>query len=190
VEGSPSYASGRRGNGQTGTNVQYVRQGANPPGGVRPRVLDVSRRTVLAAASAAFALVSAVAAPTMATSAATAPATAVTAKLVVRSSGVTEGTPLRGRLVLTNSGDRTVDLNDGCAPKWTVVLGRGRTAPGVAFSMECSPAPFRTAPGDTERRFRVDTDDRRPGRYRLFLVASAPSFPEAKPVKVRIVRAR
>jgi hypothetical protein len=137
---------------------------------------------------AAFSLVSGLMAPGVTTAAVA--ATGVTAELVLPSTRVAPGTPLRGTLVLTNRGDHAVDLNDGCAPKWDVVLGRGRTPPGVAFSMECSPAPFRVAPGTTERKFRVDTTGRRPGRYRAFLVASQPSFPEATPVKVRIVKPR
>ena len=56
--------------------------------------------------------------------------------------------------------------------------------------MVCSPEPFRVAPGTTERRFRVATAGMRAGTYRAFLVASQPSFPEAKPVRVRIVSAR
>jgi hypothetical protein len=114
----------------------------------------------------------------------------VTAKLVLSSRRVPAGTPLRGTLVLTNPGDRAVDLNQGCAPQWDVVLGRGTTPPQVAFTMECSPEPFRVAPGSTERRFRVETAGTRAGTYRAFLVASQPSFPEAKPVRVRIIRAR
>jgi hypothetical protein len=154
-------------------------------------VRTVVRRTTFVSVLAAFCLVSGLAGPAAPAAAAGAAApTAVTARLVLRSTRVPAGTPLRGTLVLTNPGDQPLDLNDGCSPKWDVVLGRGRTPPGVAFSLECSPEPFLVAPGSTERRFRVDTAGRRPGSYRVFLVASQPSFPDAKPVKVRIVRAR
>jgi hypothetical protein len=148
----------------------------------------VARRTALASVVATFLLVSGLTAPTATTAGAA--TTGVTAKLVLSSTRVPAGTPLRGTLVLENPGNHAVDLNEGCAPKWDVVLGRGRTAPDVAFSMECSPEPFRVAPGSSERKFRVGTTGRRPGSYRAFLVAREPSFPSAKPVKVRIVKPR
>jgi hypothetical protein len=148
----------------------------------------VTRRRALVGAIAVFSLVSGLAVPPTA-GAATSTA-GVTAELVLSSRRVPAGTPLRGRLVLTNRRADTVDLNQGCAPQWDVVLGRGTTPPQVAFAMVCSPEPFRVAPGTTLRRFRVDTAGKRAGTYRVFLVASQPSFPEAKPVKVRIVSAR
>jgi hypothetical protein len=151
-------------------------------------VRTVTRYRRLTCAVAVFSLVSALAGA--ATASAATGVDGVTAKLVLASRRVPAGTPLRGTLVLTNPGDRTVDLNQGCAPQWDVVLGRGRTPPQVAFTMECSPEPFRVAPGSTQRKFRVDTAGKRAGAYRVFLVASQPSFPEAKPVKVRVVRAR
>jgi hypothetical protein len=148
----------------------------------------VTGRRTLVGAIAVFSLVSGLIWPTAA-GAATG-TRGVTAELVLASRHVPAGTPLRGRLVLTNPGAHTVDLNQGCAPMWDVVLGRGSTPPQVAFAMVCSPEPFRVAPGRTQRRFRVDTAGTRAGSYRAFLVASQPSFPAAKPVKVRIVSAR
>ena len=151
-------------------------------------MLAVTPRRALTCAVAAFSLVSGLAFPV--TAGAASGSGDLTAKLVLSSRRVPAGTPLRGTLVLTNPGDRPVDLNQGCAPQWDVVLGRGTTPPQVAFAMVCSPEPFRVAPGTTPRRFRVDTAGKRAGTYRVFLVASQPSVPEAKPVKVRIVSAR
>ncbi len=148
----------------------------------------MTRRRALVCAMAVFSLVSGLTLPPTA-GAATA-TSGVTAALELSSRRASAGTPLRGRLVLTNPGDRAVDLNQGCAPQWDVVLGRGTTPPQVAFAMVCSPEPFRVAPGTTTRRFRVETAGKRAGTYRAFLVASQPSFPEARPVKVRIVSAR
>ena len=145
-------------------------------------------RRALVGAIAVFSLVSGLAGPAAAADATE--ATHVTAELVLASRRVPAGTPLEGRLVLTNPGAHAVDLNQGCAPQWDVVLGRGSTPPQVAFAMVCSPDPFRVAPGRTQRRFRVATAGKRAGSYRVFLVASQPSFPAAKPVKVRIVSAR
>jgi hypothetical protein len=137
---------------------------------------------------AVFSLVSGLALPP--TAGAATGTSGVTAELELSSRRVAAGTPLRGRLVLTNPGDHAVDLNQGCAPQWDVVLGRGTTPPQVAFATVCSPESFRVEPGTTSRRFRVETAGKRTGTYRAFLVASQPSFPEAKPVRVRIVRAR
>jgi len=148
----------------------------------------VTGRRALLGAIAVFSLVSGLVSPPAA-GAATG-TRGVTAELVLASRRVRAGTPVRGRLVLNNPGARAVDLNQGCAPQWDVVLGRGSTPPQVAFAMVCSPEPFRVAPGTTERSFRVETAGKRAGSYRAFLVASQPSFPEAKPVNVRIVSAR
>src|SRR5437660_1530691 len=84
------------------------------------------------------------------------------AELRLSSPRVTAGSPVRGTLVLTNRGDAPVNLNQGCRPKWVVVLGRGRTPPGVAFSLECGPEPLVVAPGTTKRPFRVATGGRQP----------------------------
>ena len=114
----------------------------------------------------------------------------VTARIALSSTRLPARSTVKGHLVLTNSGDRPVDLNQGCAPKWDVVLGRGAHPPGVAFSLECGPEPFVVKPGTTRLPFELQVGRRRPGKYRAFLVASDPAFPTARPVKVTVVSAK
>jgi hypothetical protein len=155
---------------------------------------------------AAFAASSATATPT------TAPRN-VTAVIQLPARTARAGRPVHGSLVLRNTGRRTLDLRQGCTPQWQVVLGRGRSAPPVAFSMICGTAPFRVPPGTTKRPFTLSTradgcaadaaqvtadlpqcgaDGRppplAPGRYRAFLVSSGGDFPTADPVKLRLTR--
>jgi len=112
---------------------------------------------------------------------------AVTAMVELTKVKVTAGKLVRGKLVLTNRGSQEVDLNQICAPKWEVVLGKGRTAPPVAVSQECGVGSFPVKPGTTRLPFETSTKKLSPGKYRAFLVASDPSFPVAKPVPVTIV---
>jgi hypothetical protein len=114
----------------------------------------------------------------------------VTARIALPSTRVAARSTVRGHLVLTNSGDQAVDLNQGCTPKWEVVLGRGTRPPGVAFSLECGVEKFIVKPGTTRLPFDLQVGRRRPGTYRAFLVASDPSFPGASPVRVTVVSAR
>jgi hypothetical protein len=114
----------------------------------------------------------------------------VTARIDLPSTRLRSASTVKGRLVLTNSGDLPVDLNQGCTPKWEVVLGKGPKPPGVAFTLECGVEPFVVPPGTTRLPFGLRVGRRRPGRYRAFLVASDPSFPHAKPVKVTVVSAK
>jgi hypothetical protein len=114
----------------------------------------------------------------------------VTARLQLDHAQVAQGKPVHGHLVFHNPGGSSVDLNHGCTPKWDVVLGSGRYAPAVAFSLECGTEPFPVKPGTTRMRFTANTNGPprlRAGRYHAFLVASDPSFPKARPVAVRIV---
>jgi hypothetical protein len=113
----------------------------------------------------------------------------VTAKIELAKNKVTVGKPVRGKLVLTNPGSQKVDLNTGCAPKWEIVLGTGKTAPPVAFSQECRVGPFPVNPGTNKLAFNTSTQQLRPGKYHAFLVSSDPSFPTAKPVPVTIAAA-
>jgi hypothetical protein len=115
--------------------------------------------------------------------------TTVTARIDVAKKTVAAGKPVRGTLVLLNPTRGKVDLNRICTPKWEVVLGRGKKPPPIAFSQECGVAPFPVKPGRNTYRFAVQTKNLRAGRYHAFLVASDPSFPQAKPVAVRIVAA-
>ena len=114
----------------------------------------------------------------------------VTARIALSSTRPPARSTVKGHLVLTNSGDRPVDLNQGCAPKWEVVLGKGLQVPQVAFSLECGPEPFVVKPGTTRLPFELQVGRRRPGKYRAFLVASDPAFPTARPVRVTVVSAR
>jgi hypothetical protein len=106
---------------------------------------------------------------------------------VLSRSQLKSGRKLRGSLVLTNHTKESVDLNHGCTPKWDVVLGRGRKAPGVAFSLVCGTASFVIGPGAHKEPFTVPTTGLRAGRYRAFLVSSDPKFPTARPVPLTIV---
>jgi hypothetical protein len=115
---------------------------------------------------------------------------AVTARISLPATRLPARSTVHGHLVLTNSGDRPVDLNQGCTPKWEVLLGRGAEPPGGVFTAECSPEPFVVKPGTTRLPFDLRVGRRRPGRARAFLVASDPSFPPAPPVRVTVVRAR
>jgi hypothetical protein len=112
----------------------------------------------------------------------------VSARLELPKTRVRTGGTLKGHLVLTNSGDQTVDLNQSCAPKWQVVLGKGPKPPGVVFALVCTTEQFLVKPGTTRLPFEVSAG-RKPGRYRAFLVASLPSFPTAKPVRVMVISA-
>ncbi|MFI5372306.1 MAG: hypothetical protein ACHQ52_12180 [Candidatus Eisenbacteria bacterium] len=114
---------------------------------------------------------------------------AVSAKLVLAKKQVTAGKPVRGTLVLTNRSTKKVDLNSVCTPKWEVVLGSGKEAPPVAFSMECGVAPFPVKPGRNKFPFEASSEGLEAGKYHAFLVASDPSFPTAKPAPVRIATA-
>jgi hypothetical protein len=111
----------------------------------------------------------------------------VTAKLVLAKSKVTSGRTLRGNLVLTNHTKQPVNLNTGCTPRWDVVLGRGKQAPGVAFSLVCGTASFPVAPGSHKSPFTATTTGLHAGKYRAFLVSSDPTFPTARPVPLTIV---
>lgn len=115
---------------------------------------------------------------------------AVTARITLPSTRLAARSTVKGHLVLTNSGDRPVDLNHGCTPKWAVVLGRGPRPPGVAFTLDCGAEPFLVQPGTARLPFELRVGRRKPGTYRAFLVASDPSFPTAPPVKVTVVRAK
>jgi hypothetical protein len=114
----------------------------------------------------------------------------VTARITLASSRFPARSTVKGHLVLTNSGDRPVDLNHGCTPKWEVVLGKGTQPPDVAFTLDCGVAKFVVKPGATRRRFELQVGRRKPGKYRAFLVASDPSFPTAPPVRVTVVSAK
>jgi hypothetical protein len=114
----------------------------------------------------------------------------VTARIALPATRLVAGTTVKGHFVLVNSGDRPVDLNHGCAPKWEVVLGRGTRPPGVAFTLDCGVEPFVVQPGTTRLPFELRVRRRKPGNYRAFLVASDPSFPRAPPVKVTVVSAK
>jgi hypothetical protein len=137
----------------------------------------------------------------------------VTATISLPSRTARAGRDVKGKLVLKNSGSTTVDLRDVCTPKWQAVLGKGRTAPPVAFTMECGVDPFPVKPGTTKLPFTLSTryggctkdatqvtadlprcgadglpPALRTGRYRVFLVANQSSFPTAAPVRLRLVR--
>ena len=114
----------------------------------------------------------------------------VTARLELPSTRLRAGSTIHGKLVLTNSGDLPVDLNQGCTPKWVVVLGRGTRPPGVAFSLDCGVEPFVVKPGTSTRPFELAVGRRKPGRYRAFLVSDDPAFPKARPVRVTVVSAK
>lgn len=113
--------------------------------------------------------------------------TPVTARLLLDKRQVKAGAPVKGRLVLTNPTAATIDLSGDCAPRWEVVLGRGKKAPPVAFSQLCETGSFPVAPGADPYPFRVSTTGLHPGKYHAFLVASDPAFPSAKRVPVTIV---
>ena len=114
----------------------------------------------------------------------------VTARIALSSSRLPARSTVKGHLVLTNSGDRPVDLNQGCTPKWDVVLGKGPHPPEVAFTLDCGAAKFVVKSGTTRLPFELHVGRRRPGKYRAFLVASDPAFPTARPVKVTVVSAK
>ena len=111
----------------------------------------------------------------------------VTARISLPSTRLPARSTVKGHLVLTNPGKRPIDLNQGCTPKWDVLLGRGARPPEIAFSLECGVEPFVVKPGATRLPFELRVGRRQPGRYRAFLVASDPSFPTAPPVRVTVV---
>ena len=114
----------------------------------------------------------------------------VTARIALPSTRLPARSTVHGHLVLTNSGDRPVDLNQGCTPKWDVVLGRGTRPPDVAFTLDCGATKFVVPPGTTRLAFELRVGRRKPGTYRAFLVASEPSVPTARPVRVTVVSAK
>jgi hypothetical protein len=137
----------------------------------------------------------------------------VTATIQVPRTRVRAGATVHGSLVLTNHSGAPVDLKTTCTPKWQVVLGSGKEPPGVAFSQECGVDPFIVKAGTTQLPFTLSTSyagcapdaasvsrdlprcraNGRPpplprGRYHAFLVTSDPSFPQAAPAPIRLVR--
>ena len=159
----------------------------------------------------AVAIATAVAAPAALAVSTTSPTVKdVTAAITLASTRVKAGAKVKGKLVLTNHSHDPVDLTITCRPLWTVVLGKGKTAPDVAFPMMCVTDRFLVKPGKTRLSFtlratysgctgdgptspgipRCAADGRPPplppGKYRAFLVASD-SFPRAPPLLVRIV---
>ncbi len=137
----------------------------------------------------------------------------VTATVQLPRARVRAGATVHGSLVLTNRSGAPVDLKTTCTPKWQVVLGSGKEPPGVAFSLECGVDPFIVKVGTTKLPFTLSTSypgcapdaasvsrdlprcraNGRPpplprGRYHAFLVTSDPSFPQAAPAPIRLVR--
>jgi hypothetical protein len=173
------------------------------------RMLATAGRAVRAVVAVAIA--TAVAAPAALAVSTTSPTVKdVTAAITLASTRVKAGAKVKGKLVLTNHSHDPVDLTITCRPLWTVVLGKGKTAPGVAFPAICGIDRFVVKPGKTRLSFtlratysgctgdgptspgipRCAADGRPPplppGKYRAFLVASD-SFPRAPPLLVRIV---
>jgi hypothetical protein len=148
----------------------------------------MTRRAPLVAVTAVFTLALGGVLP-IGTSPAIAAGT-VTARIVLPSTRLPARSTVHGHLVLTNSGDRAVDLNHGCTPKWDVVLGRGTRPPDVAFTLDCGVTKFVVPPGTRRLPFELRVGRRKPGTYRAFLVASDPSFPTARPVRVTVVSAK
>ena len=102
----------------------------------------------------------------------------MTARLELPSTRLRAGSTVHGKLVLTNSGDLPVDLNQGCTPKWEVVLGRGPRPPGVAFTLDCGVEPFVVKPGTSKLPFELAVGRKRSGRYRRVPGGERPCVPD------------
>ena len=72
----------------------------------------------------------------------------LTDRLVLDQTQVTAGIPIKGALVVVNRGP-AINLNHGCRPQYAVVLTNRRFPPDVAFTADCSVAPFIIRPGET-----------------------------------------
>jgi hypothetical protein len=72
----------------------------------------------------------------------------LTDRLVLQRTRVTAGTEIKGTLVVISSSQAPVNLTHGCRPDYVVVLTSRRFPPDVAFSSDCSGAPFIIRPGE------------------------------------------
>jgi hypothetical protein len=154
-------------------------------------------------------------APTTATGLVHAPS-GLTDRLVLQHTQVTAGTPIKGSLVVTYRGRAPINLNRGCRPQYAVVVTNHRFPPDVAFSADCSTAPFVIKPGETRLAVTVITTYDRcaqvasqatssmpaclhgrqimpplpPGRYEAVLVGDGLPLPAPAPIPVSLTASR
>ena len=150
-------------------------------------------------------------APTMATGLVPAPR-GLTDQLVLSQTKVTAGTPIKGWLVVTYRGRAPINLNRGCRPQYAVVVTNHRFPLDVAFSADCSTAPFVIKPGENRLAVTVITTYRMcaqvasqatssmpaclhghqimpplpPGRYEAVLVGDGLPLPAPAPIPIRL----
>lgn len=153
-------------------------------------------------------------APTTATGLVRAPS-GLTDRLVLQQTHVAAGTPIKGSLVVMYRGRAPIDLNRGCRPQYAVVVTNHRFPPDVAFSTDCSAAPFVIKPGENRLAVTVITTYRvcaqvasqatsrtpaclhgrqimpplPPGRYEAVLVGDGLPLPAPAPIPVSLAAA-
>jgi hypothetical protein len=153
-------------------------------------------------------------APTTATGLVRAPS-GLTDRLVLQQTHVTAGTPIKGSLVVMYRGRAPINLTRGCRPRYAVVVTNHRFPLDVAFSADCSTAPFVIKPGETRLAVTVITTYDRcaqvasevtssmpaclrgrqimpplpPGRYEAVLVGDGLPLPAPAPIPVSLTAA-
>ena len=79
-----------------------------------------------------------------------APPEAVQARIELSSDSVGSGGLLDGFVVIDNPTNQSLSiLDNGCAPKWTVVLTNGSVPPVAVFRMDCQLGPLVIPPGES-----------------------------------------
>lgn len=79
-----------------------------------------------------------------------APSQAIQSRIELSSDTVETGAALEGFVVIDNPTNESLNiLDNGCAPKWTVVLTNGSVPPLAVFRMDCQAGPLVIPPGES-----------------------------------------